>query len=224
MAFCTNCGKALEENEKFCSGCGTPTKTGSPKPPSEKEPEKPKYTKEGRKIIDAGPKPNHHRYTPPPRPPVSSTRKKKKRGFAGCLISALVIFAILAAGFFLIVNYANDWFDDITSGITQVEQEELEQALNEKKENRNLLNTKDTNSADKYHYGIDVEPDQLEAFKRYNTYAQQGDLNAMVKLSEYYEQGIWVEKNLQKARELLRQAAKEGSLEAQWELEYLENN
>ena len=62
-ANCPNCGKPLADNEKFCSGCGTlvsarpagnEAKTVKPEP-EEKEG---KYTKEGRKIIDAGPKPN----------------------------------------------------------------------------------------------------------------------------------------------------------------------
>lgn len=126
MAFCTKCGKALEENEKFCSGCGTPTENSSPKASKNNGPEKPKYTKEGRKIIDAGPKPTQQSYTPPPRPPVTSARKKKKRGLAGCLITFLVVIAIVVVAGIFIVNSATDWFEEVTdkSGITSVENSE----------------------------------------------------------------------------------------------------
>ena len=116
QASCPTCGNALEENEKFCSSCGAAVNS-APHSASPKEAEIPKgkYTKEGRKIIDAGPKLNQHWYTPPPQPPASSAGKKKKRGLAGCLLTTLIVIAIVVVAAIFIVNSATDWFKDLTS-------------------------------------------------------------------------------------------------------------
>lgn len=45
----------------------------------------------------------------------------------------------------------------------------------------------------------------------------------MVELSDYYQQGIWIKKDAKKAKKLLQQAADAGSLEAKWQLEFLES-
>ncbi len=97
---CRTCGKGLDENEKFCPDCGT-SATGVPKPESqakrqaEPELQEDKFTKEGRKIISGGPKPNQNQQvtTAPPSPKLRS--KKKKRGCFGCLISGVIILLIL---------------------------------------------------------------------------------------------------------------------------------
>ena len=86
------------------------------------------------------------------------------------------------------------------------------------------LDPKDPNSADKYRYGIDVDPDPLKALEFYEQLVSKGDANAMVQLADYYEQGIWVKQDSKRAKELLQKAANQGSIEAAWELEYLQNN
>jgi ribosomal protein L37E len=124
FANCSNCGKALEENEKFCSGCGTPAvaKVKSPvtKPPQKKEE---KRTKEGRKIIDAGPKPNQSRTKIPfPPPPIIKPPKKKKRGPVGCFFRTLFILISIVLGAALIIVVANVLFvedDETTVSNTQ---------------------------------------------------------------------------------------------------------
>lgn len=105
QASCTKCGKTLEQNEKFCSTCGTPVKTEPPKPPVQPKPEKPKLTKEGRKIISGVPKPDHSKNAPPP-PPKKNHLKKNEKKKGGCffrtllillsivLVSALLIFVV----------------------------------------------------------------------------------------------------------------------------------
>jgi TPR repeat protein len=45
----------------------------------------------------------------------------------------------------------------------------------------------------------------------------------MVELADYYEQGIWVKKDSEKARQLLKKAADAGSIAAKWQLEFLES-
>ncbi|WP_347839412.1 zinc-ribbon domain-containing protein [uncultured Draconibacterium sp.] len=86
------------------------------------------------------------------------------------------------------------------------------------------LDPEDPNSADKYHFGVNVDPDPYKALDYYQQLVAKGDANAMVKLAEYYEQGIWVKKDKQKASELLKKAAELGAVEAQWELEYAQKN
>ncbi|WP_319500203.1 zinc-ribbon domain-containing protein [uncultured Draconibacterium sp.] len=87
-----------------------------------------------------------------------------------------------------------------------------------------VLDPNDNSSADKYRYGIDVDPDPYKALDYYEHLVSKGDPNAMVQLADYYEQGIWVEKNTKKATELLKRAAEYGSVQADWELEYLRKN
>ena len=120
MAFCINCGKALEKNEKFCSGCGTPNNSGSSTSTEKKEPEKPKYTKEGRKIITGGPKPGQNRQTYSP-PSPTTNRKKKKKSCRGCAITIIVLLAVLVVGTMLLYNQISDWWQDFKT----------EQGLNE---------------------------------------------------------------------------------------------
>jgi predicted nucleic acid-binding Zn ribbon protein len=129
---CPSCGKALEKNEKFCSGCGTPVaaepikseaKTVNSKP-AEKDG---KFTKEGRKIIEAGPKPGHNRqtYTPPSQytPP-----KKKKKGCRGCAIATILILAVLIVGTMLLYNRVSDWWQEFKTeqGLNELDTEGIE--------------------------------------------------------------------------------------------------
>jgi RNA polymerase subunit RPABC4/transcription elongation factor Spt4 len=106
QASCPKCGKMLEQNEKFCSACGTPVKNDPPKPSSQPKPEEPKLTKEGRKIISGGPKPNQGRKAPAASISTKKTTDKKSKSGVGCffptllilfsvvLISALLIFVV----------------------------------------------------------------------------------------------------------------------------------
>ncbi len=51
----------------------------------------------------------------------------------------------------------------------------------------------DKNLADKYRNGVGVEPDQYKAFELYEKLANNGDLDAMVELADYYEQEYGVQ-------------------------------
>ncbi len=113
---CPKCGKELEDNEKFCSGCGTPVaekvepKTVNPKqiPP---EPKEEKFTKEGRKIISGGPKPDQNKQVTPPPPPIAGVQtKKKKKGCRGCAITSILILAVLIVVTMLVYNRVSDWW------------------------------------------------------------------------------------------------------------------
>ncbi len=77
-------------------------------------------------------------------------------------------------------------------------------------------------NADQYRYGVGVDGNQFKAFGLYKKAVNQGDVNAMVELSEYYEQGIWVKRDHEKSIQLLKKAAAAGSLSAKWQLEFLE--
>lgn len=118
MQYCTSCGSPLKENEKFCSACGTKVVRESQEEsksepivsetiqPTDKEKEG-QYTKEGRKIIDAGPKREQNQ--PPAPPPISKPPKKKKRGCIGCLgKSLLIIFVLLIVGVVIIWNLPDE--------------------------------------------------------------------------------------------------------------------
>ena len=113
MAYCSNCGSEINENVKFCPSCGakidTVEKPAEPVPQSipvsETAPKvkKGKYTKEGRKIIDSGPRPERGKqYVKPP--------IKKKKG--GCLRfflkSVLILFILMIVGVVIIWNLPDD--------------------------------------------------------------------------------------------------------------------
>ncbi len=238
---CPNCGKILETNVKFCPDCGTSITAGpinneanTVKPECIKKAGK--FTKEGRKIIDAGPKPNQTRTrktVPPTKPP--SAPKKKKRSFLGCLgKSLLILFALIVVGVIIILilpdsDKENKLTNTNIPGIVDIKPKKESNSnethinTNEKKNKKTILDANDENSADKYRYGIDIENDQYKAVELYEKLAVKGDLNAMVELSDYYEQGIWVKKDLGKSKELLKKAADAGSLAAKWQLEFLES-
>ncbi|WP_372949297.1 zinc ribbon domain-containing protein [Mariniphaga sp.] len=102
---CAKCGKTLEQNEKFCSACGTPVKTEPPKPPSQPKPEEPKLTKEGRKIISGGPKPDHDKKAPAPLP-----LKKKEKRKGGCFFRTLLILLSIVLVSALLIFVVNVFF------------------------------------------------------------------------------------------------------------------
>lgn len=249
---CTGCGKALEENEKFCSDCGTPvgakaeTKT-EPQKQTPPQPKEEKYTKEGRKIISGGPKSAKNKQATPTPPPVNTQQKKKKKGCRGCALTSILILAGLIVGTMLLYNKVSDWWQNIDleekaenlldtegiDGIVDIEEGDVSHLP----ENRNktaqkdatgtkkvVLDPNENSSADKYRYGIDVDPDPYKALDYYEHLVSKGDPNAMVQLADYYEQGIWVDKNTKKATELLKRAAENGSVQAEWELEYLQKS
>ena len=137
MKFCTSCGAPLKENENFCSTCGakvkvevTPATENNPKKSTSTQStiEKPteQFTKEGRKIIDGGPKPKQNQPASPL--PISKLPKKKKRGCLGCLGKSLIIlFILLIVGVVIIWNIPDDWLDTTpliennTNGATTIE-------------------------------------------------------------------------------------------------------
>ncbi|WP_297085865.1 zinc ribbon domain-containing protein [uncultured Draconibacterium sp.] len=118
---CKKCGKVLEENEKFCSACGTPvTTTSKAAPDSQKQPEpkpeppKQKLTKEGRKIISGGPKPEQNmKGNPTPPPPINTPPPKKKKGCRGCAITAIFILAVLIVLTMLMYNKVSNWWQNL---------------------------------------------------------------------------------------------------------------
>ncbi len=77
--------------------------------------------------------------------------------------------------------------------------------------------------ADKYRFGIGVKVNQSKAIELYKRAKREGDRRALMALSEYYEEGVWVKRDHVKAKRLLQQAAKEGVVEAKWQLEFLES-
>lgn len=252
-ASCSNCGKILEVNEKFCSGCGTPVsgepskekaKTANPKS-AEKEG---KLTKEGRKIIDAGPVSSSRRpgkkSTAAKTVPKTKSPQKKKRSSLGCFFRTIFILASIVIGAAILIYVVNIFIEDngaATQNTQKVAEKEEGQlagtdipgivdiepetgiSTSEKGNKKTISDAIDENTADKYEYGIGVNNDQYKALELYEKLANQGDLNAMVHMSDYYEQGIWVKKDSQKARKLLQQAAEKGSLAAKWQLEFLES-
>jgi rRNA maturation endonuclease Nob1 len=113
---CTKCGKTLEENEKFCSSCGTAANvatkvTPKPKTESRPEPSKPKLTKEGKKIIDTGPKPVNKRPAGKPVPNRNSSGKKK-RSSLGCFFRTIFILASIVIGAVVLIYVANIFIED----------------------------------------------------------------------------------------------------------------
>ncbi|RUA12358.1 MAG: hypothetical protein DSY82_01515, partial [Flavobacteriia bacterium] len=90
MPYCTQCGNSIPDHINFCPSCGAKfnlQKENAPQetsavPPSDSsvKQEQVRTTKEGRKIIDSGPRSgqnNSNIQTP--------VKKKKKRGCLGCL-------------------------------------------------------------------------------------------------------------------------------------------
>ncbi len=118
--FCPKCGSTYSLTDKFCPGCGTPTPPQEIKQPQidsleKQEPEKKgEFTKEGRKIIDSGPRPEQHQSAPVP-PPISKPPKKKKRGCLGCLgKSILIILVLMIVGVVIIWNLPDDEEEELT--------------------------------------------------------------------------------------------------------------
>ncbi len=120
--FCPKCGTTYSLTDKFCPGCGTaaPPKQETKQPQTDssekQEPEKKgEFTKEGRKIIDSGPRPEQHQSAPVP-PLISKPPKKKKRGCLGCLgKSLLIILVLMIIGVVIIWNLPDDEVDNTSS-------------------------------------------------------------------------------------------------------------
>ena len=115
--ICPKCGKILEENEKFCSTCGasedtTPNVETQTRPEIKPEVKEPKLTKEGRKIIDAGPKPNQTQAKKQTFPPPATPPQKKKKGCLGCLFKSLLLLVVLFVASVLVIYFATDWLDE----------------------------------------------------------------------------------------------------------------
>jgi RNA polymerase subunit RPABC4/transcription elongation factor Spt4 len=250
---CPKCNKTLEENEKFCSSCGTPSNafpkvTPKPKAESRLDPSKPKLTKEGKNIIDGGPKPVNKRpakKSPATKPAQKSkSSEKRKSSSIGCFFRTIFILASIVIGAAILIYVANIFIEDSGNatpstqetakneegqltgtdipGIVDIEPEKkANKGVTNRSADKKLIDVNDENRADKYKYGIDVNNDQYKAFEIYEKLADKGDPDAMVHLSDYYEQGIWVKKDIKKAKKLLQQAAEKGSQAAEWQLEYL---
>lgn len=226
--YCANCGFAITKDAKFCGNCGeeimsleTATNTcyGCGYVATDDE----KYCPECRNALPFNdtakgnvklqPMPSNQKIG---RPDVET----KKGGIfrtLGKITLWIVAILIVAATMLYFIG------DNISDGEKPSNNQQVKDQIEAYEKNKKVLDISDENSADKYRYGIDVTSDQYEAFERYKIFAENGDLNAMISLSEYYQQGIWVKKDSKKAKELLEKAAEEGSLEAEWQLEYLES-
>lgn len=114
---CPKCGKKLKKDEKFCSNCGTPVNADlkinkQPQP----APEKPNLTKEGRKIIDAGPKPGNKpsaRKSPSAKTsPRNKSPRKKKRSPVGCFFRTIFILVSIVIGAAVLIYVVNIFIED----------------------------------------------------------------------------------------------------------------
>jgi TPR repeat protein len=63
-----------------------------------------------------------------------------------------------------------------------------------------------------------VHDDLFKAFEWYRKAAQAGEPVAMVELSHYYTEGVWVEANAAESKRWLERAAQAGNAEAKWQL------
>lgn len=224
--ICSECGYVAEKDEKFCPECGSRITSSFNNDTLYNDNSPPIQAQEGKGSSGTSRKQAFEHTTESEtkmrtRPQTRyEAPKQKKKGFFGRLIKWVITLVLLIAGLAVlsIVLEDTDLFND-SSKYTQ----ETSNLLDAYERNKDALSTKDISSADKYRYGIDVIPDQYEAIERYKVLAEKGDLNAMISLSEYYEQGIWVERDRRKAITLLEQAAAEGSIEAKWQLEYLKS-
>lgn len=60
--------------------------------------------------------------------------------------------------------------------------------------------------------------DQVKAFEWYKRAAEAGEPSAMIEMSRYYAEGVWIEPSATKSKQWLKQAAAAGSAEAKWQL------
>jgi len=134
----------------------------------------------------------------------AETRDQKS---SGGFLKTLLVISVLAACVYFAWPYISSDKSNTSSEAPKPSQDDL---------------TEDRlTKADQYLYGVDVDPDSYEAFDLYQRAADDGNPEAMVQMYDYYSQGLWVPKDLAKAKRYLRKAADMGSLDAQWELEYL---
>ena len=110
---CIYCGSTNETGEKFCSSCGTSLKNEKAPPVLESVTEEPKYTKEGRKIINGGPKPQQNKQAAH-QPPIQNQTKKKK-GCLGCLLKTILIAIVLLVALIAVLYFTTDWWDEYKS-------------------------------------------------------------------------------------------------------------
>jgi ribosomal protein S27AE len=200
---CSACGYVATDDEKYCPECGNALQFNSSTNRNQ-QPISPTQ-----KVDRAEVKKGAVGVVKTKKSGILRTLGKVTLWISGVLIIATTIFYLIG--------------DNISDAEKSSHDQQVQNQLDAYEENKKVLDISDENSADKYRYGIDVTSDQYEAFERYKVFAENGDLNAMISLSEYYEQGIWVKKDRKKAKGLLEKAAKAGSLEAEWQLEYLES-
>lgn len=60
--------------------------------------------------------------------------------------------------------------------------------------------------------------DHYRAFEWYRKAAEAGEPVAMLELSHYYAEGVWVESNATQSKQWLEKAARGGNAEAKWQL------
>ena len=93
--FCTNCGAKLDEGQRFCSNCGTPVQTFTPKAaepaPAPESAQTPVYTPAEPTVLPVPP-------VPPVQPQSGKPARPKKKG-KGWLVAILALILVAAAAF-----------------------------------------------------------------------------------------------------------------------------
>lgn len=93
--FCTNCGAKLDEGQRFCSNCGTPVQTFTPKAaepaPAPESAQAPVYTPAEPTVPPVPP-------VPPVQPQSGKPARPKKKG-KGWLVAILALILVAAAAF-----------------------------------------------------------------------------------------------------------------------------
>ncbi|RIA82659.1 hypothetical protein C1645_862285 [Glomus cerebriforme] len=70
----------------------------------------------------------------------------------------------------------------------------------------------------RYQHGIEIEKNEIKAFKLYKQAAEKGHINSMYELGKCYQYGIGIGKNETEAFESYKEAAEKGHIDSIYEL------